>query len=147
MTFPGTDLLGVPEGECEARVEGHATLMRGDDAIAVLGAEVGACGSRSESAAHGGADVHGPVNRAELAAEQCREHADHHADVGRGPGGGQHGDDWVAGGDANRHVGVTGDRINEFTLRNDGGLESGRGAAPALAVLDHLGCCCVCICW
>jgi hypothetical protein len=46
MTFPDADLLGVTDGECEASVEGHATLMRGADAIAVLGAEVGACGSR-----------------------------------------------------------------------------------------------------
>jgi hypothetical protein len=28
MTFPGTDLLGVTAGECEARVEGLAMLMQ-----------------------------------------------------------------------------------------------------------------------
>ena len=123
MTFPGTDLLGVPEGECEARVEGHATLMRGDGERAVLGAEVGACGSRSESAADGGADVHGPVGRAELAAERCQEHAEHQADVGRGPVGDQHGNDWVADGDANLHVGDTGDHIDAVEVRNGGGLE------------------------
>ena len=46
MTSPGSALLGVPTGECEARVEGHAMLMRGNGERAVLGAKVRACGSR-----------------------------------------------------------------------------------------------------
>ena len=45
MTFPDAPLLGVTNGECEASVEGHAMLMRGDGERAVLGAEVRACGS------------------------------------------------------------------------------------------------------